>query len=62
MPITGEIQVKNVTDKAPKFQDVFGKTLVELATKNKKIIGITPAMPTGSSLKIYDGNISRKSF
>jgi 1-deoxy-D-xylulose-5-phosphate synthase len=34
--ITGEIQVKNVTDKAPKFQDVFGKTLVELATKNKK--------------------------
>ncbi len=36
---------------APKFQDVFGLTLVELAEQNEKIIGITPAMPTGSSLK-----------
>lgn len=35
----------------PKFQDVFGWTLVELAEQNKKIIGITPAMPTGSSLR-----------
>ena len=35
----------------PKFQDVFGKTLVELAEKNDKIIGITPAKPTGSSMK-----------
>ncbi|TQD36966.1 1-deoxy-D-xylulose-5-phosphate synthase [Haloflavibacter putidus] len=35
----------------PKFQDVFGLTLVDLAKENKKIIGITPAMPTGSSLK-----------
>lgn len=35
----------------PKYQDVFGFTLLELAKKNKKIIGITPAMPTGSSLK-----------
>lgn len=36
----------------PKFQDVFGLTLVELARENEKIIGITPAMPTGSSLKL----------
>ncbi|RSK39722.1 1-deoxy-D-xylulose-5-phosphate synthase [Mangrovimonas spongiae] len=35
----------------PKFQDVFGRTIVELAKKNDKIVGITPAMPTGSSLK-----------
>ena len=60
--ITGEIQVKNVTDKAPKFQDVFGKTLVELATKNKKIIGITPAMPTGSSLKYMMETFPERAF
>lgn len=51
--ITGEIQ-KTVTDKPtpPKYQDVFGHTLVELAEKNSKILGITPAMPSGSSLNI----------
>jgi 1-deoxy-D-xylulose-5-phosphate synthase len=51
--VTGEIQ-KKVNDKpvAPKFQDVFGHTIVELAEKNKNIVGITPAMPSGSSLNI----------
>ncbi len=51
--ITGEIY-KKVHDKpqAPKYQDVFGHTLVELAKLNDKIIGITPAMPSGSSLNI----------
>ncbi|MBU2938320.1 1-deoxy-D-xylulose-5-phosphate synthase [Lacinutrix sp. C3R15] len=48
---TGELHAKPNTIKAPKFQDVFGHTIVELARNNKKIIGITPAMPTGSSLK-----------
>jgi 1-deoxy-D-xylulose-5-phosphate synthase len=48
---TGELLPKNTEKRAPKFQDVFGETIVELATKNEKIIGITPAMPTGSSLK-----------
>ena len=48
---TGELKPKSDTVEAPKYQDVFGKTLVELAKKNKNIIGITPAMPTGSSLK-----------
>ncbi len=48
---TGEIQIASTPNKAPKYQDVFGHTLVELATTNKKIVGITPAMPTGSSLK-----------
>ena len=48
---TGKI-VKNVSTKpqAPKYQDVFGKSIVQLAQKNDKIIGITPAMLTGSSL------------
>ena len=36
----------------PLFQDVFGKTLLELAKKNDKIIGVTPAMPTGCSINI----------
>ncbi|MCM8569832.1 1-deoxy-D-xylulose-5-phosphate synthase [Gramella jeungdoensis] len=50
-PETGEL-LKYETDGLPlKYQDVFGFTLVELAEKNEKIIGITPAMPTGSSLK-----------
>ncbi|MBZ5858523.1 1-deoxy-D-xylulose-5-phosphate synthase [Flavihumibacter profundi] len=51
--ITGEIYKKNFdTIQPPKYQDVFGNTLVELAEKNDKIFGITPAMPSGSSLKI----------
>jgi 1-deoxy-D-xylulose-5-phosphate synthase len=51
--ITGEIH-KKTYDKpqAPKYQDVFGHTLVELAKANDKIIGITPAMPSGSSMNI----------
>lgn len=48
---TGEIHPKSEENLPPKFQDVFGLTLVELATNNPKIIGITPAMPSGSSLK-----------
>jgi 1-deoxy-D-xylulose-5-phosphate synthase len=50
---TGEI-IKKITEEPepPLYQDVFGETILELAKSNKKIIGITPAMPTGSSLKI----------
>ncbi|ESU28970.1 dxs protein [Flavobacterium limnosediminis JC2902] len=48
---TGEILPKSEENLPPKFQDVFGHTLVELAQQNEKIIGITPAMPTGSSMK-----------
>ena len=48
---TGEIYSCNCPiDKAPKFQNVFGETLVELAELNDKIVGITPAMPTGCSM------------
>jgi len=51
--ITGEIHKKVFEQKqAPKYQDVFGHTLVELAKANDKIIGITPAMPSGSSMNI----------
>ncbi len=50
---TGEIiKVKHESPQSPKFQDVFGHTMVELAEKNEKIVGITPAMPSGSSLNI----------
>lgn len=47
---TGELITKSASS-LTKFQDVFGLTIVELAEQNPKIIGITPAMPTGSSLK-----------
>lgn len=50
--ITGKSLAKpsGVTDKPPKYQDVFGEALVELAAKNKDIVSMTPAMPSGSSL------------
>ncbi|MES2545192.1 MAG: 1-deoxy-D-xylulose-5-phosphate synthase [Bacteroidota bacterium] len=48
---TGELILKSEENLPPKYQDVFGLTLLDLAKKNKKIIGITPAMPTGSSLR-----------
>ncbi len=47
---------------APKFQDVFGNTLVELAEKNEKIMGITPAMPSGSSMKIMMDAMPDRAF
>lgn len=61
--ITGEIH-KKVYDKpqAPKYQDVFGHTLVELARRNNKIIGITPAMPSGSSMNIMMKEMPDRAF
>ncbi len=51
--VTGEVFKKvNDTPQPPKYQDVFGHTLVELAEENDKIMGITPAMPSGSSMNI----------
>src|SRR5690606_36262260 len=49
--LTGDLAPKSLEKLPPKFQDVFGLTLIELASENEKVIGITPAMPTGSSLK-----------
>ncbi len=51
--VTGELHKKKVEGpQPPKYQDVFGNTLVELAELNKKIVGVTPAMPSGSSMNI----------
>jgi 1-deoxy-D-xylulose-5-phosphate synthase len=60
--ITGEIQQSKKENEAPKYQDVFGQTLVELAETNEKIIGITPAMPTGSSLKYMIKAFPKRAF
>ncbi len=59
---TGEIHIKPVETGVPKYQDVFGHTLVELAKQNPKIVGITPAMPTGSSLKYMMEQIPDRAF
>jgi len=59
--ITGELIPKQ-DNSFLKFQDVFGLTLLELAKKNKNIIGITPAMPTGSSLKYFIKEIPDRAF
>jgi len=59
---TGEILAKPARKQPPKYQDVFGYTIVELAKQNKKIVGITPAMPTGSSLKYMMEQIPERAF
>ena len=51
-PDTGELIKGDTTNKPPKFQDVFGETLLELAQANPRIVGVTPAMPTGCSMNI----------
>ena len=53
---------KNSEKKPPKFQDVFGKTIIELAKKNDKIIGITPAMLSGSSLNLMMKEMPDRTF
>src|SRR5690554_2637884 len=61
--ITGEIKRTKVTKPVPpKYQDVFGHTIVELAEKNKKIMGVTPAMPSGSSMNIMMKEIPERAF
>jgi 1-deoxy-D-xylulose-5-phosphate synthase len=59
---TGEIIPKSEEHLPPKFQDVFGETILDLAQKNEKIIGITPAMPTGSSLKLMMDEFPKRAF
>ncbi|MCB0373482.1 MAG: 1-deoxy-D-xylulose-5-phosphate synthase [Muricauda sp.] len=60
--LTGERVKKTGAATPPKYQDVFGYTLVELAKRNEKIVGITPAMPTGSSLKFMMDEIPERAF
>ena len=51
-PDTGERLTSDTSDMPPKFQDVFGETLLELAKQNPRIVGVTPAMPSGCSMNI----------
>ena len=61
--LTGEIIKKKIdTPQAPKYQDVFGHTLVELAKANPLIMGVTPAMPSGSSLKFMMDTMPDRAF
>lgn len=59
---TGELLKSSNENLPPKFQDVFGLTLVELAKNNEKIIGITPAMPSGSSMKFMMDAFPKRAF
>jgi 1-deoxy-D-xylulose-5-phosphate synthase len=61
--ITGEIYKKKYDlPQPPKYQDVFGHTIIELAEQNDKIFGITPAMPSGSSLKFMMEKMPDRAF
>lgn len=61
-PETGKRIVQDSSNEPPKFQDVFGKTLLELAKKNKRIVGVTPAMPTGCSMNIMMDVMPERTF
>ncbi len=61
-PETGKIYPKEEDNLPQKFQDVFGHTLVELAEQNDKIIGVTPAMPSGSSMKYMMDKFPNRAF
>lgn len=61
-PRTGALEKGDREKRPPKYQDVFGLTLTELAEDNPKIVGITPAMPTGSSLKIMMDRFPERAF
>ncbi len=61
--LTGEIfKPKNDVPKPPKYQDVFGKTLIELARENENIVGVTPAMPSGCSLNLMIDQMPDRAF
>lgn len=59
---TGELENKAFSEQPPKYQEVFGHTIVDLAKQNKNIVGITPAMPTGSSLKYMMAQMPDRAF
>ncbi len=60
---SGKINISlNTQNKYTKYQDVFGLSIIELAKKNKKIVGITPAMPSGSSLKYMMEEMPERAF
>ena len=59
---TGNIKEDKCHGMAPRFQTVFGRTIIELAEKNEKILGITPAMSTGCSLNLMMGKMPERTF
>lgn len=61
-PETGERIVDDTSNRPPKYQDVFGETLLELARSNPKIVGVTPAMPTGCSMNILAKEMPDRMF
>ncbi len=61
-PETGAILQGDTKNKPKKFQDVFGETLLELARQNDKIVGVTPAMPTGCSMNIMMKELPERTF
>jgi len=61
--VTGEISKKTYsTPQPPKYQDVFGHTMIELAEADDKIMGVTPAMPSGSSLNLMMAAMPKRAF
>ena len=59
---TGERVIKDVKNQPPLYQDVFGHTLVEMAEKDEKIVGVTPAMPTGCSMTYMMDKFPNRAF
>lgn len=59
---TGELKETQCKNQPPKYQVVFGKTIIELAEMNKKIVGVTPAMPTGCSLNLMMAKMPDRAF
>ena len=61
-PQTGELIKSDESGMPPKFQDVFGHTLLELARANERIVGVTPAMPTGCSMNIMMDALPHRAY
>lgn len=61
-PQTGERIIQDCSQEPPRFQDVFGETLVELARQNEKVVGVTPAMPSGCSMNILMETMPERAF
>jgi len=59
---TGELKETQCKNQPPKYQVVFGKTIIELAEMNSKIVGVTPAMPTGCSLNLMMAKMPTRAF
>jgi len=59
---TGELKETQCKNQPPKYQVVFGKTIIELAEQNRKIVGVTPAMPTGCSLNLMMAKMPDRAF